>query len=455
MLPFLKRLESYRGANASSVRGTSGPIAVQEYASIPSLGQAFLQSARQSGYKTGDYNSQFDAFGIAQIAGLNGVRSSTRRAYLAPVAGRKNLDVLLFSTVKKIRFEGSRAVGVVYQRDDGSEKTVSASKEIILSASAILTPQLLLVSGIGPKETLSRHGIPVVSDCPGVGQNYHNHIRAVSLQFKSKTPFVDHLLDLNDLKNYSDHKTGPLTLHPTIGHGPMKSDASSDPLDTRMNLRMSMLHFTVPTPETSSSTVEIDTTKSHTLDGRILLDAIDISAYLIQPKSRGSIDIRSADVSDPPVVKANYLTHDEDKKLIREALNKARAFVQAPAFQSLNLEPIDPDFLGLCKGNKLWSEEYTECVIQMYSIPEFHPAGTCKMGSAADPMSVVDPKLRVIGIQGLRVADASVMPTVTRAEPIAPVVMIAERLAHFIKQEQGVNTDIVQLKPDFDVKLLQ
>lgn len=459
VLPYFKKMETYLPAASTmfeaAERGFQGPIPAQEFPTHKRLAQVFLDAAKELGLRVGDYNSLINSFGTVQLSGLNGVKASTRRAYLQPVLNRTNLDVICFSTVTKVLFKGKRAIGVRYERGNRSYD-VFADKEVIVSASAIKSPQLLMLSGVGPRDLLNRFKIPVVLDQPAVGQNYQDELHTCfAASFKPIFPFYNRFLTLQDVRDFDERKIGPLTVSPTIGIGNMLTNSSTSHLDIKVQLAF----FGLSTLSAVSSPVTLAGRKqypfnTHTDDGHVRIDLIAIRPITLDIRSRGSVTIRSASIYEAPVIDPGYLTDPHDREVARESIRMTIRMAQTMAMKSLSTTPLDLDPLLLCKGLIFLEDEYLDCIAETYSSSAIHHSGSCRMGSPSDSASVVDPSLRVIGVQGLRVIDASVMPKVTRSNTNVPTMMIAEKGADIIKASYGKSTHSPPLTPRFDVRLL-
>lgn len=460
VLKYFKKLETYHPvANVafdSESRGFTGPIHAQPLSANLLVTQAFLNAAAEHGHKIGDYNSYHKSFDHLQTSAYNGVRSSTRRAYLLPALDRPNLDVLCQSTVRRILFEGTKAIGVEFERQ-GKVKQVYASKEVIVSASALRTPQLLMLSGVGPAHVLHQHNITVVKDLPGVGQNLQDH-PAFTIKGRLREALYDHDLSLDDLKEFDTKKTGPLTLTGSAGLLMTTNYESTSETDTRYQIPIYV------TGEDRSRSGASALGQSYEGDlpvsdesGRIVQNVISAKSLLLTPHSRGSVSIRSNSIDDYPVIDPQTLTDPRDRKaaadLIKTTLN---FFTESHSLHGLDIRNVTADFDGVCSdySSESRGQRYHMCIAKYYTQTDWHYCCTAKMGSSNDNMTVVDESLRVIGVKGLRVVDASVMPLIPRGNTNIPVVMVAEKAADIIKHHYGKSTDIVLLKRFDDVMLL-
>jgi choline dehydrogenase len=385
VLPAFKALEDY-ASGESEVHGAGGPIPVVDCPDPVMVSEEFMVGATQVGYD-GPY---WDSNGARQENGAGllqfhidpaGRRASAATVFLAPILDRPNLAVETGAHATRVLFEGKKAVGVEYLQG-GELKQARASREVIVSAGALQTPKVLMLSGIGPAAHLAAHGIDVVSDLPGVGQNLQDHVQ-LSVVFKRKTdsPMTTLL-------------TGNVLFLRT------RSGMDAAPPDMQLN-------FTPSIPAPLAPILNIP------------FAVCIFLPILVQPFSIGQVTLRSADPLDPPVIDPNYLSQPADVQAFVQVIETIRAIANTPAFSDLNEVEILPG-----AGADL------ESFIRSQSSTLWHPAGTAKMGR--DAMAVVDPQLRVYGVEGLRVVDASVMPTVTSGNTVAPTFMIGWRAAEMI-----------------------
>ncbi len=404
VLPYFKKMENYE-RGATDWRGAGGPLNIAEQRSPNPLTTAFLQAAAEVGIpKTDDFNGPHqEGVNYALVTQKGGRRFSTADAYLRPALKRPNLTVCTKVLASRILTEGKRAVGVEWQQHGQSEQ-VRANREVILCGGAINSPQLLLLSGIGPATQLKALGIDVVADLPGVGHNLQDHL-ASGVQYHCTQPItLASAEQLGNVVTFLLFKKGPLTSNGPEGAAFVKTK-----------------------PELAVPDLEIFFVPSFFAEHGALNPpghGYCISVVLLHPESKGSITLRSINPADPPKIQANYLTSEQDLKILIEGLKRCRQIGQARAFAPYR----GPEFLH---GEEVQSDE--DLAEFLYSRAEtlYHPVGTCKMGS--DLLAVVDVQLRVIGIEGLRVADASVMPSIISGHTNAPSIMIGERAADLIK----------------------
>jgi choline dehydrogenase len=390
VLPTFKAQEEWEGG-ANSWRGADGPIPIRRPRVPHPTAPAFLEAARQMGMTIlDDVNGPMlpGAGYINMNIAADGTRMSAARAFLRPALSRPNLTLLLNTTVMKLIFTGTRCVGVKINTD-GAVKDISADKEVILAAGAIGSPKLLMLSGVGEAKTLRSLGIDVVENLPGVGVNLQDHVLVSGVVFKYKGKMPDRPVDSNAVEAEAYLSSGPSG-------------------DTDINLVLEQLPAV--TPEVAARY------------GAPPADAFTIAPALVQPTSTGSVRLASNNVQDPAVVDGNYLGTDRDLAAIVHAIEAARELGNQRALNGVREAELVP-------GPKATADDVRE-LARLASASFGHPVGTCKMG--VDKLAVVDPTLRVHGLQGLRVADASVMPRIITGPTNAPTHMIAGRAAKLV-----------------------
>jgi choline dehydrogenase len=404
VLPYFKKSQDQE-RGASEYHGVGGPLHVSDLRCVNQLSQAFVEAARQSGFKRNpDFNGpEQEGFGIYQVTQRQGQRWSAAAAFLRPAMRRPNLTVRTNVQAFDILFEGKRAALVSFQQGQGSTQE-RAEREIILSAGAIASPQLLMLAGIGPADHLRTLGIPITCNLPGVGSNLQDH-PAVSLAFECTEPVsLASAESLANLLRYMAFKNGPLTSNVGECGGFIKTSASAPAPDIQY-------HF-APGYFIEHGFQQI---KEH---------AFTFGPTLIRPYSRGRITLRSSNPLDSPQIRANYFADSRDTEAMLEGIKLARTLAGAPALARYSKRELVP-------GPQANDDKALRDHIRKYGETLYHPVGTCKMGS--DDMAVVDSELRVRGVEGLRVVDASVMPTIVGGNTNAPTIMIAERAADLIK----------------------
>lgn len=412
VLPYFKRLESYAGG-ASDVRGGAGPIRVQRRAGDDDLIGAWLEAGRQAGHRiTEDYNgAEQEGISVNQSNMGAGRRQSSAACYLAPARGRPNLEVETRAEASRILLDGRRASGIVYEKE-GVEHRVTAAREVVLCAGAYNTPKLLMLSGIGPAAHLGERGIAVGHDAAGVGQNLQDH-PVVLNEYEAATPtrFQRNLrwdrLAFNMLRAQF-LKSGPATVSLSLGVGFVKSGAHIDIPDIQLIFRPFARDARPWLPMIAAP-----------LDERI-----GFMACHLRPRARGTLRLASADYRDQPQILNGFLTDDEDRRALRAGFKLVREIARQPALAGI----VGPEVLP---GPAVATDADIDGYIRDTLVTIFHPCGTCRMG--ADAASVVDPQLRVRGLDGLRIADASVMPALVGGNINACVMMIAEKASDLIR----------------------
>jgi choline dehydrogenase len=411
VLPYFKKAEDQQ-RGADGFHGVGGPLPVSDLGHPDPLSAAFIAAAAETGLPVNrDFNgaSQQGA-GFFQTTTRHGRRASTAVAYLRSASGRKNLRVETSALAQRIVFDGHRAQAVVYLQA-GVVKTARGRREILVCGGAFNSPQLLQLSGVGPAELLRRHGIDVVLDAPGVGHDLQDHMQ-VRVVMRCSQPIT-----LNDIVNnpvrkiltgmrYAAFRTGPLT----IAAGTSGAFLKTSPRLATPDIQIHFLPF---------STDKMGE-RLHSFSG------FSASVCQLRPESRGSLRIRSADPTASPEIRINYLSTEVDRTANVEGLKILRKILQAPALKPYVVEEVEP-------GAKVVSEEALLNYCRARGSTIYHPTSTCRMGN--DPLAVVDQRLRLRGIEGLRVVDASVMPDLVSGNTNAVVIMIAEKASDMILED--------------------
>lgn len=410
--------------------GVGGLLSVDQFPHRPPLAEALLEAGQELGYPSDvDLNGRsYTGFVIAQTTSRNGSRMSTARAFLRPARGRPNLHVILNATVTKILMNPrtKTAEGVEFVRN-GNKQTVRASKEVILAAGAINSPQLLLLSGIGPKQDLSRVGVPLVHDLRGVGQNLHNHV-AVFINFVlNENATVD--LDWAAAMDYMLHRRGPLAStglsQVTAKLNSKYADASGDNPDVQLFFGGYLANC--------AKTGVIG--EPEDLDNPAYKRRISVSPVVLHPKSRGYLTLKTSDPLDPPLMYANYFSDPADMATLLDAINMTLKLGNTRVLKERFGFELDKTPIPSCiQKYPFGSDGYWECYARTATGPENHQVGSCRMGPSSDPMAVVDPELRVYGVKNLRIMDASIIPMVVSGNTNAPVIMIAEKGSDLVKR---------------------
>ncbi|HYD08437.1 MAG TPA: GMC family oxidoreductase N-terminal domain-containing protein [Reyranella sp.] len=411
VLPIFRRLDGHFLGDTEH-HGGSGEWRVEEMRVSWPILDAVIAAANQMGIpRTADFNTgDNNGVGYFHVNQKRGLRMSTARAFLKPVLRRPNLRLETGVLVEKVLFEGRRAVGVQF-RQNGQLMTARTRGEVILSAGAVGSPQILQLSGVGPADWLSELSIPVVLDRPGVGRNLQDHLQQRAIYKVQGTRTLNttyHSLVRRALMGaeYALFQKGPLTMAPSqLGIFTMSSSEHERPNIEFHVQPLSLDRFGEPLHR---------------------FPAITVSACNLRPTSRGTIRLRSADPADKPRIAPNYLSTPEDRRVAADAIRVTRRLMKQPA-----LQPYHPDeyLPGPAVGD---DDAALAKAAGDIGTTIFHPIGTAKMGLPSDPMAVVDAELRVMGLERLRVVDASVMPTITSGNTNTPTIMIADKAAEMI-----------------------
>ncbi|HTB36828.1 MAG TPA: choline dehydrogenase [Reyranella sp.] len=410
VLPYFKKAENNERWS-DDFHGKDGPLNVAEQVDPNKLNEAFLHAAGQVGYqRIDDFNgANQEGVGYYQVTQKERQRWSAASAYLRPAVerNRNNVHVISNALVERIILDRDRAMGVRYKQKDGRDEVARCSREIILAGGAVNSPQLLMVSGIGPADHLKSVGIRPLHDLPGVGGNLQDHLDAALLQFCKTRDTYDTANKLVSLYQYWKDKKGP-------GTSPIAESGGF--LSTRPGLSAPdiQLHF-LPV-------LVVD-------HGRTKMKKNGYSLHIctLRPESKGTIRLQSSDPGVHPLIDANYLAERRDLDTLIEGVKIGREIFSGTAFDPYRADEFQP-------GAAMKTDAEIEQWIRSHCETIYHPVGTCKMGPANDPMAVVDHRCRVHGLVGLRVVDASVMPTLVGGNTNAPTIMIAERVAAFMQE---------------------
>ncbi len=412
VLPFFKRAENWEGV-ASEHRGTNGLLHVSESRVVREIVNAWVDAAERAGYPhNNDYNSGCqEGVGYFQMTMQKSRRSSSATAYLKPIRNRKNLSIITHTQVDKVVFDANRAVAVEC-RIRGVKKRITTKAEIVLAAGAIGSPQLLMLSGIGASSELVQHGIDPLVDLPGVGKNLQDHLQARPV-FKCTSSTINTEIKsifqrLSMAAEYAITGGGPMAMAASLGTAFLRTKPE---LETP-NIQFHIQPFSADKPG----------------DGSHTFSAFTTSVLQLRPESKGHLELCSARPDDHPAIHPNYLATATDCKTIVQGIKVARSICEYEPLKSLITGEYSP---GPCVDTNddvailEWARNTATTI--------YHPTGTCKMGS--DNMAVVNDKLLVHGVDGLRVADASIMPTITSGNTNAPAIMIGEKASDIVLKE--------------------
>jgi choline dehydrogenase len=410
-LPYFKKAENQcRGAD--EYHGTGGPLSVSDWRHEDPLSEAFVKAAVETGIPFNpDFNGKTqEGAGFFQTTTQRGRRASSAYCYLRPAMARGNLCVETAALAQRIVFEGRRAKAIEYKQN-GALRTARARKEVLISGGAYNSPQLLQLSGVGPADLLKTHGIEVVLDAQGVGNDLQDH-----LQVRVVTRCVQKIT-LNDVINHPVRRTIAGIRYALARSGPLTVAAGTSGAFFKTNARLAspdiQIHFI---PFSTDKMGE----KLHPFPG------FTASVCQLRPESRGSLKIRSADPSAPPEIRINYLATETDRAAFIDGIRILRKILAAPALKAYCQEEVYP-------GGNVTSDEDVLDFCRKTGSTVYHPTSTCRMGN--DALAVVDQRLRVRGIEGLRVVDASVMPDLMSGNTNAPTIMIAEKASDMILED--------------------
>ncbi|BBB96445.1 oxidoreductase [Bradyrhizobium elkanii USDA 61] len=412
VLPYFKRSEDNSDFDGE-YHGKGGPLAVNKLRSGNPIQQTFLQAAQEAQFRIReDFNAEdHEGLGIYQVTQRNGERWSAARAYVHPHIGRRtNLRVETNAHATRILFEGKRAVGVEYRQ--GKEvKQLRARREVLLASGAFQSPQLLMLSGVGDAAALGRHGLASVHHLPGVGQNLQDHPDFIFGYMSDNPNFAGISLKgmprlVRAIMQYRRERRGPLTSNFAECGGFLKTRPDLDIPDIQLHFGMAM--------------VDDHGRKRHGGTG------FSCHVCLLRPKSRGSVALAGSDPMQAPLIDPNFLGEEDDLESMVAGYKTTRRLMEAPALRALQQKDVFT--------SNVRTDDDIRSILRERVDTVYHPVGTCKMGTA-DPLAVVDPKLRVHGLEGLRVVDASIMPTLIGGNTNAPTIMIGEKAADMIRAE--------------------
>ncbi|MEO0930901.1 MAG: choline dehydrogenase, partial [Pseudomonadota bacterium] len=414
VLPYFKRMETWHdGGHGGDPdwRGTDGPLHVTRGPRKNPLTRAFVEAGAQAGYPvTGDYNGeQQEGFGPFDATIYKGRRWSAANAYMRPALKRPNCSITR-ALARRIIIEDGRATGVEVSRG-GKVEIIHANVEVIVAASSLNSPKLLMLSGIGPAAHLRDHGIDVIADRPGVGQNLQDHLELYIQQAATKPVTLFSYWNLRGKARIGAEwvlwKTGLGSSNQFESAGFIRSRAGVDYPDIQFHFLPMAVSY----------------------DGKVVPEGHGFQAHVgpMRSASRGQVTLRSADPNDAPRIQFNYMSDPQDWEDFRTCIRLTREIFAQPAFDAFRGHEIQP-------GDGAQSDDELDDFIRQHVESAYHPCGTCKMGAVDDPMAVVDPQARVIGVAGLRLADSSIFPRVTNGNLNAPSIMVGEKVADHILQ---------------------
>jgi choline dehydrogenase len=411
VLPYFKKAENQcRGADA--YHGADGPLPVSDWRHADPLSEAFVKAAVEAGIPFNrDFNGTTqEGAGFFQTTTRKGRRASTAVAYLRPALRRRNLQVETSALGQRVLFDGRRAVGVEY-RQDGVLRKARARKEVLLSGGAYNSPQLLQLSGVGPAALLNQHGIDVVLDAPGVGSDLQDHLQVRLVTRCTKA------ITLNDIVNHPLRRVWAGVHYAATRKGALTIAAGTSGAFFKTSPRLA-------TPDIQIHFIPFSTDKM----GEKLhsFAAFTTSVCQLRPESRGSLRIKSADPAVPPAIQINYLATETDRRAFIDGIRMLRKILAAPALKPYCSGEVYP-------GADMTCDEALLDFCRKTGSTVYHPTSTCRMGN--DPLAVVDQRLRLRGMEALRVVDASVMPDLVSGNTNAPVIMIAEKASDMILQD--------------------
>lgn len=414
VLPVFKKSETYRNGGDDEIRGRDGPLIVEDYRTILPLTHKFVEAAVQAGFAfNADLNGKGqEGVGYSQMTRRGRLRGSTARTYLAEAKGRPNLEIVTNAVATKLLFEGKRCVGVAY-RQGGVDHEVRAEREVILSGGSVNSPHLLQVSGVGPAVHLRSIGVEVIHDLPGVGSNLSDHyVTRVSHRVKD-------LVSINELAR------GVRVAREALrwvfrGNGALTFGVTSAQVFCRSREGLSSPDLQLLFTPASYGTEVIGSLEKE--------PGMTVAVCPVRPESRGTIMAESADPLAAPLIRPNYMSAEGDAYVMLAGIRHTQRILASPAFVEHSVRELEP-------GTPIETVEDVFEFAKRNGASIYHPVGTCKMGE--DPMAVVDPRLRVHGLSGLRVVDAAIMPTVTTGNTNAPTIMIGEKGAEMVKEDQA------------------
>jgi choline dehydrogenase len=433
VLPFFTRSEDHQGP-PSPFHGRQGPLPVADLRDTNVLTHRFVAATTEAGIpRSHDFNApRLEGAGYVQVNQRKGARWTTAHAYLRPAFDRPNLTVETGALATRVLFDGTRAVGIEY-RKDGVTRRAGAGRELILSGGTVNSPQLLLLSGVGPAADLQGLGLPVIRDLPGVGRNLQDHAGVPVVATVSKPVSLMSAESVANVLRYAVFRKGPLTSNVTEACVFVRTRPDLPSPD----LELTFAPIGMPPRRLFESPRAWLSHRLRPVTDRVkergpadALHGMLVAPFVSTPRSVGFITLNSADPFDAPRIQPSYFSDadGEDLRIVVEGVRIARRLLRSPALEHFMLDELQP-------GDDTQSDRALADFVRDKGHTAHHPVGTCKMG--VDPMAVVDPELRVHGVHGLRVADASVMPRIVSGHPNAATIMIAEKAVELLRDAGG------------------
>ncbi|XP_054715631.1 glucose dehydrogenase [FAD, quinone]-like [Uloborus diversus] len=433
VLPYFIKMEDYRvpEATESEYHGYGGPIAISKEDEPNIADEAIRRAVENLGYEFSDVNAESQTgFYDNPLTTRNGQRCSTAKAYLVPAENRTNLDIVANAFATKILIRNKQAVGVEFEFRNTLNR-IRARREVVVSAGTVKTPQLLMLSGIGPTSELAKFNVSVIENLP-VGQNLQDHAGSIlSYVLNSNVPrFYDEIRDPENLAEYINNRTGPLNAIGSYLRAFLPNNDRRSPMDSPDHMLYLLDLDRIVAREQVNFRDEVfeQYFGPHTSN-----TTVTCVAQTLHPASRGTITLNSTNPYDQPLIDPNYFADNQDLQDIVQGLRSCNRLMSDPAMRAVGTQPFENLMPG-CEGYAGNTQEYLTCVVRTFVVTTGHYVGTAKMGHPNDRTAVVDPQLRVKNIRNLRVVDASIMPTIPWGPTLIPTIMVAEKASDIIKE---------------------